>query len=223
MKKFLLTYSLLLVIVFAGHTQDQQFEKPDYEKIKTTVSDQSTEHYYPKLFQRYMDNDTSLTHEDYRKLYYGYIFQDNYAPQKTSKYRDSLNAIYENDQLKQEDFMDIIALEKKILENNPFSMRDLNTLAYSYDQTGQKEKTKKIDYKLNLIIETILTSGNGLEEETAWHVTDITHEYDILNVLGFEVKGDESMRGEGYDYIKVKKNQYGISGFYFDISKVLEE
>ena len=221
MKKSLLTYSLLLVIVFAGEAQDQQFEKPDYEKIKTTISDKNSNHYYPKLFQKYMDNDTSLAHKDYRMLYYGYTFQDNYAPQKPSKYRDSLNAIYEKDPLKQKDFIEIIALEKKILKGKPFSMRDLNTLAYSYDQTGQTEKVKKIDYKLNLIIETILSSGNGLEEETAWHVTDITHEYDILNVLGFEVKGDESMRGEGYDYIKVKKNQYGISGFYFNISKVL--
>jgi hypothetical protein len=224
MKKLLLTYSLLLTIVFAAHTQtqDQQFTKPDYQKIETTISQEDSDHYYPALFKRYAGNDTTLNHQDYRMLYYGYIFQEDYAPQTSSKYRKQLDAIYQKDQLTQEDFKKIIDLEKKILQEKPFSMRDLNTLAYSYEQTGQQEKTKKIDYKLNLIIETILSSGDGLEEETAWHVTAITHEYDILNVLGFEIKGDESMRSEGVDYIKVKRNQYGISGFHFNISKVLE-
>jgi hypothetical protein len=222
MKKVLLTHCLLLTIVFAAQAQDQQFRKPDYEKIQTAISRENSEHHYPALFKRYTGNDTTLNHQDYQMLYYGYLFQEDYAPQTSSKYRERLNAIYEKDQLKQEDFREIIALEKKILKEKPFSMRDLNTLAYSYEQTGQKEMTQKIDYKINLIIETILSSGNGLEEETAWHVTAITHEYDILNVLGFGIKGDESMRSEGIDYIKVERNQYGIPGFYFNISKVLE-
>lgn len=222
MKKILLTYSLFLTVVFAAQAQDQQFKKPDYQKIQTTISQSHSDHYYPALFKRYTANDTTLQHQDYRMLYYGYIFQEDYAPQASSEYRKKLNAIYEKDQLNREDFMEIIALEKKILKEKPFSMRDLNTLAYSYEQTEQTEKVKKIDYKLNLIIETILSSGNGLEEKTAWHVTAITHEYDILNVLGFEIKGDESMRSEGVDYIKVERNQYGISGFHFNISKVLE-
>ncbi len=223
MKKILITFQLVLIIGLCGFTQDKEFTKPDYQTIKQEISDRQSDFYYPALFERFENNDTTLTHKDYRMLYYGYIFQDDYSPNDRSSYRDSLQALYEQDTLVEKDYRKIIRFEKGVLQNDPFSMRDLNTLAYSYSQTGEQEMTKKVDYKLNLIIETILSTGKGLKESNAWHVIEVSHEYDILNVLGFQFKGEQSLRGEKYDYLKIKENRYGIPGFYFNVGQMLKK
>src|SRR6056297_2841656 len=210
MKTILTTISLVLLLSLAGHSQDKNFREPDYHNIKQQVNDEDSDFYYPRLFRRYQNNDTTLQHKHYRMLYYGYLFQPEYAPSQSSPYSDSLRAIYEKDSLEKADFSKIIEYERQVLKKDPFSLRDLNTLAYAQAQKNEKKITSRLDYKINLLIETILSSGDGLEEASAWHVTEPSHERDILNVLGFQPAGEESMRGEGFDYIRVKKNQYGI-------------
>lgn len=222
MKKFLPALVLFLITCQVGFTQENNFSKPNYQSIKEKTSSQTSGFHYPELFERYQEHDTTLQHEHYRMLYYGYVFQPEYAPGESSLFSDSLRMIYEKDNLRESDFQKIIRYERRVLEKDPFSLRDLNALAYAHDQAGNKEQTKKLDYKINLIVETILSSGDGLQEKSAWHVNEVSHEYDILNVLGFEPKSDQSLRREGHDYIKVKDNKYGIGGFYFNISQILD-
>jgi len=222
MKKILWASILSLFMCFPIFGQDDAFQKPDYQKIQSVTGKQSSEYYYPQLFERYRQHDTTLNHKDYRMLYYGYLFHPEYSPDTRSEYRDSLKSIYDQQKLNAKDFRKIIEYEKQILELHPFSMRDLNTLAYCYSQTGKQEKSRKVDYKLNLIIETILSSGDGLEEESAWHVINVSHEYDLLDVLGMQVDNEQHLRKEGYDYLKIEDNKYGISGFYFNVGKLLE-
>jgi len=213
---------IILLFTLSGLSQEENFREPDYQKIKQQVNNADSDLYYPRLFKRYQNNDTTLQHKHYRMLYYGYLFQPEYNPSESSPYSDSLRAIYQKDTLQKADLDKIIEFERQILKKDPFSLRDLNTLAYAYAQKNKKQITKRLDYKINLLIETILSSGDGLEEETAWHVTEPSHEQDILNVLGFQAAGEESLRGEGFDYIRVKKNKYGIEGFYFNVSQLLK-
>ena len=222
MKTILTTISLVLLLSLAGYSQEENYREPDYQKIKQQVNNEDSDFYYPRLFKRYQNNDTTLQHKHYRMLYYGYLFQPEYTPSQSSPYSDSLRAIYEKDSLEKADFSKIIQFERQVLKKDPFSLRDLNTLAYAHAQKNEKVMTTRLDYKINLLIETILSSGDGLEEESAWHVTEPSHERDILNVLGFQPAGEESMRGEGFDYIRVKKNKYGIEGFYFNVGQILQ-
>lgn len=222
MKKILLTIPLMILFAMAGNTQDKDFLAPGYQKIKKQVSNTNSEFYYPKLFERYQKNDTTLQHKHYRMLYYGYLFRPDYQPSQSSGYSDSLRVLYQKDSLQRSDFKKIIEFEQQVLKQDPFSLRDLNTLAYAYAQHNNKSKTTRIDYKINLLIETILSSGNGLNEESAWHVIEPSHEHDILNVLGFQAAGEKSLRGKGFDYIEVRQNKYGIDGFYFNVNQILK-
>jgi len=223
MKAILTSIPIILLFTLAGLSQEKNFREPDYQKIKQQVNNKDSEFFYPKLFERYQGNDTTLQHKHYRMLYYGYPFQPGYQPSRSSPYSDSLRTIYQKDSLKKADFDKIIEYEQRLLEKDPFSLRDLNTLAYAYAQKNEKQKTTRLDYKINLLIETILSTGDGLKEESAWHVTEPSHEQDILNVLGFQPAGEESMRGGGFDYIRVKENRYDIDGFYFNVSQVIKK
>jgi hypothetical protein len=75
---------------------------------------------------------------------------------------------------------------------------------------------------LDHVIETILSTGDGKTEETAWHVVSVEHEYDILKMLGFRFGGEQTLTNKGCDYLKVEQNKHDIKGFYFDVNKILE-
>ncbi len=61
-------------------------EKPDLEKIKEETLNPRSNYYYPKLLEKYWRNDTVMTNEEYRNLYPGYMFQEDYDPYRTSPY-----------------------------------------------------------------------------------------------------------------------------------------
>ncbi|WP_333878320.1 DUF4919 domain-containing protein, partial [Flavobacterium sp.] len=47
---------------------------------------------------------------------------------------------------------------------------------------------------------------------------NVSHEYDMISVLGMEFGGSQSLVEGTYDYLTLKENSYGLKGFYFDIS-----
>ncbi len=79
--------------------------------------------------------------------------------------------------------------------------------------------TKK-KFQMNVIIDALLSSGDGLEKESAFYVTYISHEYDLIKILGFEFGGQQSLI-DHYDYLKIEENPEDVGGFYFDISPCL--
>ena len=221
MKKnlLLIIFSCLSTYAFAQKTT---LGKPDYKKIQLTVSDKNSKSYYPVLMSRYTLSDTTLTKEDFRLLYYGYLFQNTYAPYGFSNYNDSIRPLLAKESLSASDYISLIKFEKLVLEKYPFNMSDLNILAFAYEHTGKKVLAKQIDFKLDNVIETILLTGDGRTEETAWHVISVNHEYDILKMLGLRFGGEQSLTNKGCDYLKVKENKQDVKGFYFDVNKILE-
>ena len=59
-------------------------EVPDMEQIRAEVTDPASAYYYPKLMARYERNETVMTLDDYRRLYLGYIFEEDFNPYRTS-------------------------------------------------------------------------------------------------------------------------------------------
>lgn len=203
--------------------QKADFKVPDYNGIERIIKDNQSEFYYPKLMDRYRNSDTTLNLSDYRVLYYGFLYSDLYSPYGQSDYLDTINAIFNKDTLLASDYSDIIKFENLVLESYPFNLRDLNSLSYCYFQTGDSSSMNEVNYKIKMIVSTILSTGDGKKENTAWHVIAVGHEYDLLFFLGFQFGGSQSLTKKGCDYLKVQKNEYGIDGFYFDVNKILEK
>jgi len=198
-------------------------KKPDYNHIEKIIVDENSPYYYPVLFERYKRSDTTLTLQDFRVLYYGYLFHDSYKVYGMSDYVDSVNAILYQATLTTEDYKEIIRLEELILEEFPFNLRDIYTLTNAYYQIGDILSTIKMDYKLNMLAGAILSTGDGKKDNTAWHVISVSHEYDILGYLGFQYAGSQTLTNKNCDYLEVTKNKYKIDGFYFDVSMLLKK
>ena len=216
MKKLYPLFLISIFFVFSLSAQDFKPEPVDYKKIKKEISKKSSDFYYPKLMERYLDGDPSLSIEEKRHLYYGYIYQPGYSGGSSisSEYlRELLNTKDPDDSVLNQ----IIISCDSILVNDPFNVRALNYQLMSYDALEDQFGYEKVLAKLKVIVHAILSSGDGLKKKSAFYVIAIPEEYFILDVLGYEFGGGQSLI-EHYDYLELAKNKDKIKGFYFDIT-----
>jgi hypothetical protein len=220
MKKIIIVFFLLGAFTKVFCDNDD-FQKPDYDQIKKIIQDKDSEYYYPSLYERYSKSDTTLNLQDFKALYYGFLFNDTYSVYGSSDYDDSIRTIFSHDTLFSNDYYNLIKYENLILEEYPFNLRDLNTLANCYFHLGDTLSTIQTDFKLQMIVNAILSTGDGKSEKNGWHVISVSHEYDILEYFGFQFGGSQSLTNGGCDYLTVKENDYNIQGFYFDVNMIL--
>ena len=215
---------LLPILLLSGTLtmQAQEIEEPDYNQIKQTISNSRSHNYYPALMRRYIENDTTLTLEQYRNLYYGYTLQEDFVPYKGQK-KQLLDARKKFTKAKGEGTLapEMIRIAKASLDDNPFDIPAINIIAVSYLQIGDTVQYNVWDIKQKGLLDAILSSGDGSEPSSAFHVIDLEHEYEVLNRLGLTVESD-SIVNDNVEYLKVKPNAENERGFYFNFGKCRE-
>ena len=212
---------LLFTICFNGYSQENTFESPNYKTIETNIKDKKSEFYYPKLLAKYELSDSTMTSQQKRHLYYGYIFQPKYSPYNPSEASEKLSEVVNKETLSLEDLAEIIKLSNQALKENPLDIRSLNYRLYSLEQQQKFDELKKNLVKLEIIVDALVSSGDGISKETAFYVIDTSHEYDLLAMFGFRFGGEQNLI-EHYDYLTVAQNDDNIKGLYFDVSPCLE-
>jgi len=211
MRRFMLIPVLALITLFSFG----QINPVDFEGIKAiAVSDQ-----YNDLLNRYKANDTTLTLNDYRVIYYGQIYKDDYKPYKR---HDSIKALdnYLNKSSDVIDFHKVLQYTHQILSEYPFNIEQIFITAVVYDKSGENELSHLWFYKYDKLIRTILSSGDGKTETTAFIVTKVTDEYSILDALGLNASGQilTSKNNKYYDLINITQNDQKIDKLFFDVS-----
>ena len=68
--------------------------KPDLQMIRSEVTNPDSKYYYPKLMAEYERNETIQTWEDYRHLYLGALFQEDFNPYRRSAYAGLIEELY---------------------------------------------------------------------------------------------------------------------------------
>ncbi len=221
MTKFI-TFLLALLISYSTLSQQGNFNKPAYTQIRTNIFDNSSPFFYPNLYDRYIQGDTSLTLEDFRHLYYGYTFQSKYIPYLESKYEANLLSYLKKGRLSSVELKKFIEVAELKLKELPYDIRTLNILAFSYAQNGDSLMNTITKFKKEMLVNAILSTGDGKSEKTAFHVIDPPHERDILNELGFRYAGSSNLANVLCDYLIVKPNERNVRGIYFDVSRLLK-
>ncbi|HHC80572.1 MAG TPA: DUF4919 domain-containing protein, partial [Flavobacteriia bacterium] len=168
----------------------------------------------------FMASDTTMTLDEKRHLYYGYIYQDTYSPYGHSNYTDSLKVLMQKRQLSNDELKNVIVFSDSILTKNPFDLRVMNTKLFAYKEFKNDSAFQKTLNKFKIVIDALLSSGDGRKKKTAFYVINVSHEYDLLNILGFSFGGQQTLI-DHYDYLTVVENPQKIEGFYFDVSPSL--
>lgn len=196
--------------------------RPDMEAIRQAVQDSKSPYYYPRLIERYLSRDTTLTPDDYRHLYLGYSFQDDYDPYRVSSYETSLDTLYRRCDYSEEECRALIQYAEQVLADNPFDMRRMTLLAYVHNLLGHQSEVVFWQTRIHYLLDAILSTGDGRTPETAWYIIEPVHAYDLLNTLGVVAESYE-FRPPCYDYIQVYDLIGNARGFYFNVSRILEE
>lgn len=219
-------FGMLLLCGVAAQAQQQADSAvvaapPDYARIAAEVGDVRSPYYYPRLFGRYERGDTTLTFEEYRYLYYGYPEQKGYKPLLASPYADSLEQAFgKKTRLEADDFRRVVRFAHEILREEPFSMRDLNALAFAYQMLDEPERAAEQMFKIRRILSTIRATGTGLREDSPWYVIYQRDAEDVLNLLGAQytkfIIVSRSVEFAPVYNMPDRKNK----GYYFDYSEI---
>lgn len=222
-------YTLLIISLFAAsafaQSIKQQFtiEKPDLEAIKAATYDRSSPYYYPRLMKEFQRNDTLMKLDKFRHLYFGYMFQEDYNPYRSSQRDIQYNVLDRSRKLTRQECDSVIMYAEKALADNPFNLGEMVMLIKALREKGKNNLANIWQYKLNYLLMAIVSTGTGEDEENAWYVIEPQHEYVLLNMMDYSV-ADHVFYDPSYEYITVKDSsgkQRG--GFYFNIGPLLQE
>ena len=194
----------------------QQYTPVNYKAIQEEIADENSDKFYPSLMKRYEQGDTSLTNADYRHLYYGFTFQDEYRPydKKPLDQTISQKMTVMNDNTLPE----LQQLAQEYLQKDPFSLKMLYYLLNFNNASKQFNKNEILQRKYDGILQAILSSGNGQGLETGYSVNHPSDEYMILRSL--DLKPVENDYGNTYDYFQLAENSAGLKEIYFDVERM---
>ncbi|MCD8185512.1 MAG: DUF4919 domain-containing protein [Rikenellaceae bacterium] len=195
-------------------------QAPDNDKIDLAIHQSSSPYYYPNLMERYRRADESLTTEDYRHLYYGYMFDPGYNPYASIPEMDSvLILIMRDPDLSSEDYKRLIHYGSKVLESDPFNPRMLNVMTYAYHRIGDTENALKSARRFNGVINAILSSGEGNKEQSPWHILYFSHAEDVMDQFGMQYHRPVVV-SRTTEFFRLLKRAGNTRGYYFDYSRV---
>lgn len=219
-----LAIALPLVAVSPSQHDKNVCDIPDMDKIKREVTDTKSKYYYPRLMERYERNETIMTLDDFRHLYLGSVFQEDYNPYRRNPLDNLLDQLYYRDTHTRAELDSIIAYAEESLLDDPFDLSQINFLIYALRKRGKDHRANIWQYRLNHLLEAILSTGNGIDREHAWVVIDPKHEYNIINFQNALVDKAEFIEPY-YDHIVVKPTESNKDGgeYFFNVRYILEE
>jgi hypothetical protein len=191
-----------------------------FKKLRKEIQKKKSPFYYPDLYQRYIDLDTSLTTEEFRYLYYGYTYQDEYSPYGIPELRDSLVSYLGRDELLRPEYEVAARIGRELLTGNPFRLRETFIVAVAYEMAGDAKMSSIYFSYYEKQVDAIMTTGDGLSTNTAFVVIYVQDEYEMMEVLGFKFGGEQYLLNGDFDMLELEANPYGIDALYFDVSRL---
>lgn len=198
-------------------------EKPDLNAIRDATLNPQSKYYFPKLREKYERKDTTMTNDEFRHFYLGYMFQEDYDPYRTSHYSGITDELRKTAEHSKEEIDTIIKYAQLNLQDNPFDLRQMSFLIHVLKEKRKNMSAKIWEYRLEHLLGAIKSTGNGENPENAWYVIYPMHEYDMVQLLGYEAT-DAQYIEPGYDYLTVRpdptdkrKRDMSAEGFYFNV------
>ncbi|MBO7609475.1 MAG: DUF4919 domain-containing protein [Muribaculaceae bacterium] len=217
----ILLAALTIAMGVSAQNTASKVNKVDFKHVKEVIENPKSIYYYPKLLQSFESNDTTMSIEAYRNLYYGYTFQEDYDPFRESVYSNVVEQLYYKQPHSRAECDSIDKYAALALKDNIF---DLNQMQYYIFVLKEKKKHTRVairQFRLNRIVAAIMSSGKGTKEEP-WVVIAPEHEYNIVNLLGY-VATDHKELGDGIEYVSVEPREgKSTQGFYFDVKRMME-
>lgn len=224
---------LAVIMLFAGlwvwagavpekGRKDTKFRPIDVnmDSIRVNIQNPRSNYYYKRLWRKYQSNDTNMSLKEYRHLYLGYVFSEDYDPYRQSEFSKKIQPLYYKKHHTPAECDTIIKYAELSLADDPFDLKQMEYYIYVLKERQKYTRAAIMQSRLNNLIKAIMSTGTGTKEKP-WVVISPVHEYVITNGLNF--KAAEHLEYEGdIDYIKFENPKSGgPEGFWFDVSSIL--
>lgn len=219
---------LLIVILLIGnianniYAQDSTVKSLDIDDIQTSTTDSTSEYYYPSLVERYMSNDTTLLGlDEFRYLYFGAAFQEDYNPYRQPPFIDNkpIQELYYTSKHTPAQCDSIIKYAELSLADNPLDLKQITFYIIALRERHKYARADLWEYRLLNLITAILSSGYGTKE-SPWYVIYPFHEYNILNFMNY-IANKHTDIGNDIDMLEITKHKDSDpKGFYFNTSLI---
>lgn len=205
-------------------------EKPNLLAIREATLNPSSPYYFNKLMEKFnkLASGAKMTPDEFRHLYLGYMFQEDYDPYRTSPYAEKVDSILDATEymrnpdvkLSNRELDTLKYYSEKALKDNPFDLRQMSYMVHILRDRKKDAWSQVWEQKLENLLGAIKSTGTGETKENAWFVIYPMHEYDLIQLLGYEAVDYEY--SNGYDYLKVtptaaQKGKKNVPGFYFNV------
>ena len=225
MKKLLTILSLTavaLLLMPRAQAEDKfNIRKVDFEHVREVTNNSKSIYHFPKLLRLFNSNDTSMTIEAYRNFYYGYVFQEDYNPFRESVYSNVVEQLYYKQPHSRAECDSIMKYAGLSLDDNIFDLDQMQYFIFALKEKKRHARAAVRQFRHDRIVAAIMSSGKGTKEEP-WVVIMPSHEYNIVNMLGY-VATEHRDEGNGLEYIAVQpKEGKTTQGFYFDVKRMME-
>lgn len=208
-----------LVCTLGFSAQSQHVSRISMKEIERNTKDTTSTYLYYHLVSRFLTFDEHLTHKEYEHLYYGYALQKAYPEElEADASAECLKDYHKGN------YPEAIEIGQKALREDPTNLKLLVVIANCYSKL-RLEETGFHYYKMYFrLLETILASGDGLTEKTAFVVLHEDDKYQIVNELKLKISG-EALLTDRLDVVTIdtstqrpKKGEKKIERLYFDMS-----
>ncbi|MDE5607809.1 MAG: DUF4919 domain-containing protein [Muribaculaceae bacterium] len=228
MKKFTLYMltALTAMVIMTSAKAPKRGSMPkgiDLEKVRAEVNDPRSEFFYDSLMAAFERVDTTMTLEDYRYLYFGTMFQEDYNPYRRNAYADIINPLTHKASHTRAERDTLMKYTQLALLDTPFDLAQINFLIYALRSKQKYNEADIWQYRLNHLLQAIVSTGTGADTTSAWYVIYPRDEATIVNIG----KNVQSLRPTFiepyYDCIEVTDEHGKTQDFYFNICPVLDE
>ncbi|MFR9603382.1 MAG: DUF4919 domain-containing protein [Rikenellaceae bacterium] len=199
---------------------------PDEDDILLNIIDSKSEFYYPNLMLRFEMGDVDLTAEQYHYLYYGYAYQEEYQPLEANPQMETLIAMTAEINIDAPEIAKlhgVISIADQILKLDPFNPKVWNILAFAYGGLNDKIKEREAFDRVEKILQTIDSSGDGLREKSPKHIIMFDHALALMSSenLNFSKPMIVSRNVEFVPlYAPMLVDGKKFKGYFFDFSRV---
>jgi tetratricopeptide (TPR) repeat protein len=209
-------YILLFLLPITHFVHAQKIAEIDFDLIKKNISDTNSVYYYEDLLDRFKIFDSTLTFTDFQYIYYGSVFQPTYSPYYPTKAEEIFYQLY---QLK--DYRQALIYGKQAFEQNPVNTTLIFHLSIIHLALNNKKKSLQYANLYYHLLDVILNSGDGKSAETAYVVTRIGDEYEIIAQNNLQIKRQKLVGHTDIItfYKKAQKHrEEKIKILYFDVT-----
>jgi len=220
--KTLRTSIIALLTLISFNISAQMVGEIDFDNIKALTQDSLSETYYPKLINRFMSYDTTLTEYEYKLLYYGNVFTDAYNPYATSDAENEFLELYNK-----QEYTKAIPLGMKVLEENPINTTVLFKMLVIYNQLADEINEERFAMLYYGLLTQVYYSGDGKTCESAMVVIRVTDEYEIMAELQVNLEmqalvGDCDLIEFDTKSQKLENGEKPLKELYFNVRMPLD-